>query len=318
MPSPVEAFPWGSRSTTRTRRPDSARAAPRFTAVVVLPTPPFWLAMAMIRGSSSGRSPGSSPSSAVAASAAGSGSAAAPGRSGRSGSDAAAGAAGAAGASVLADVGRSGSRATGVDGDAGVGAAARIGAKSGPGTGRDSAPGEREPGEVEGGDGAGRESRAGAIEGVGPDGGGAGDGGAGTGCGVPPVTGGGGHSGWASEGRTGDPSLIDPVDESMGLASGSVGTDGRSIAGSGRDPGASLELRIGAPADWAGASGVPSPFTGGGGSATSSSGRRRPNRRRRGRESPNSSVMDHPRKLRAECSSSTTLQCGSRVFHVKQ
>ena len=49
------ALPWGSRSTTRTRRPDSASAAPRFTAVVVLPTPPFWLAMAMIRGSSSGR-----------------------------------------------------------------------------------------------------------------------------------------------------------------------------------------------------------------------------------------------------------------------
>src|SRR3954463_6934001 len=34
---------------TRTRRPASARAAPRLTAVVVLPTPPFWLATAMIR-----------------------------------------------------------------------------------------------------------------------------------------------------------------------------------------------------------------------------------------------------------------------------
>ena len=44
------ALPCGSRSTTRTRKPASASAAPRFTAVVVLPTPPFWLAMAMIRG----------------------------------------------------------------------------------------------------------------------------------------------------------------------------------------------------------------------------------------------------------------------------
>src|SRR3954449_3350132 len=33
---------------TSTRRPASARAAPRLTAVVVLPTPPFWLATAMI------------------------------------------------------------------------------------------------------------------------------------------------------------------------------------------------------------------------------------------------------------------------------
>ena len=45
---PVEAFPWGSRSSTRTRLPVSARAAPRLTAVVDLPTPPFWLAIAMI------------------------------------------------------------------------------------------------------------------------------------------------------------------------------------------------------------------------------------------------------------------------------
>ena len=32
------------------RRPMSAKAAPRLTVVVVLPTPPFWLAKAMIRG----------------------------------------------------------------------------------------------------------------------------------------------------------------------------------------------------------------------------------------------------------------------------
>ena len=50
MPRPVVALPWGSRSTTRTRNPSSARPAPRLTAVVVLPTPPFWLATAMIRG----------------------------------------------------------------------------------------------------------------------------------------------------------------------------------------------------------------------------------------------------------------------------
>src|SRR5919201_5698832 len=49
MPSPVEALPCGSRSTTRTRWPFSASAAPRLTAVVLLPTPPFWLATATIR-----------------------------------------------------------------------------------------------------------------------------------------------------------------------------------------------------------------------------------------------------------------------------
>src|SRR3989440_8641798 len=40
-------WPWGSRSIRRTRFPSSASAHPRFTAVVVLPTPPFWLATAM-------------------------------------------------------------------------------------------------------------------------------------------------------------------------------------------------------------------------------------------------------------------------------
>src|SRR5205809_5612109 len=39
--------PWGSRSMRRTRFPSSARAHLRFTAVVVLPTPPFWLATAI-------------------------------------------------------------------------------------------------------------------------------------------------------------------------------------------------------------------------------------------------------------------------------
>src|SRR5947209_5001953 len=47
-PAPVVALPWGSRSTRRTRDPASARHAPRLTAVVVFPTPPFWLLSAKI------------------------------------------------------------------------------------------------------------------------------------------------------------------------------------------------------------------------------------------------------------------------------
>ncbi len=39
---------WGSRSISRVRLRRSASAAPRLMAVVVLPTPPFWLAMATI------------------------------------------------------------------------------------------------------------------------------------------------------------------------------------------------------------------------------------------------------------------------------
>src|SRR5438270_6923430 len=49
MPRWVVAWAWGSRSMTPTRRPHSARAAARLTAVVVLPTPPFWLMMAIRR-----------------------------------------------------------------------------------------------------------------------------------------------------------------------------------------------------------------------------------------------------------------------------
>src|SRR5215203_5031455 len=49
MPMPVEALPCGSRSTTSTRYPRSASEAPKLTAVVDLPTPPFWLAIAMMR-----------------------------------------------------------------------------------------------------------------------------------------------------------------------------------------------------------------------------------------------------------------------------
>ena len=47
-PTPLEALPCGSQSTRSVRRSAAARLAARFTAVVVLPTPPFWLAMAMM------------------------------------------------------------------------------------------------------------------------------------------------------------------------------------------------------------------------------------------------------------------------------
>src|ERR1700750_2224312 len=50
MPSPVEALPWGSMSITRVGSPTAAKAVPRLMAVVVLPTPPFWLATTRTRG----------------------------------------------------------------------------------------------------------------------------------------------------------------------------------------------------------------------------------------------------------------------------
>src|SRR4051794_5936607 len=43
-------FAWGSRSTSSVRPPRKESAAARLIAVVVLPTPPFWLAMATIIG----------------------------------------------------------------------------------------------------------------------------------------------------------------------------------------------------------------------------------------------------------------------------
>src|SRR6266540_3689506 len=49
MPSPVEALPCGSRSTISTFSPTAASAVPRLIAVVVLPTPPFWLATTRTR-----------------------------------------------------------------------------------------------------------------------------------------------------------------------------------------------------------------------------------------------------------------------------
>src|SRR3954462_13804639 len=50
MPKAVEALPCGSRSIKRTFSPTAARAVARLIAVVVLPTPPFWLAIAKIFG----------------------------------------------------------------------------------------------------------------------------------------------------------------------------------------------------------------------------------------------------------------------------
>src|SRR3954449_11607625 len=47
-PSPTDSAPCGSKSTSSTRRPYSASAAPRLMVDVVLPTPPFWLHIAMI------------------------------------------------------------------------------------------------------------------------------------------------------------------------------------------------------------------------------------------------------------------------------
>src|SRR5713101_4513889 len=55
MPRPVLALPWGSASTISTRLPQAASAVARLTAVVVLPTPPFWLASAMMRAGCGGR-----------------------------------------------------------------------------------------------------------------------------------------------------------------------------------------------------------------------------------------------------------------------
>src|SRR5579871_10801 len=48
-PLPIVALPCGSMSMSNTRRRVAASDAARLTAVVVLPTPPFWFAMAMTR-----------------------------------------------------------------------------------------------------------------------------------------------------------------------------------------------------------------------------------------------------------------------------
>src|SRR3954471_15266181 len=50
MPRPVEAFPCGSKSISKTLSPTAASAVARLIAVVVFPTPPFWLAIAKTFG----------------------------------------------------------------------------------------------------------------------------------------------------------------------------------------------------------------------------------------------------------------------------
>jgi hypothetical protein len=54
-PEPMVALPCGSRSISNTRCPILDRPAARLTVVVVLPTPPFWLAMQKILGHGSSR-----------------------------------------------------------------------------------------------------------------------------------------------------------------------------------------------------------------------------------------------------------------------
>ena len=48
-PQPVVALPCGSMSISSTRRRIALKEAARLTAVVVLPTPPFWFATAITR-----------------------------------------------------------------------------------------------------------------------------------------------------------------------------------------------------------------------------------------------------------------------------
>ncbi len=46
---PLVAFPCASMSISKTFLPKFAKHAPKFTVVVVLPTPPFWFATEIIR-----------------------------------------------------------------------------------------------------------------------------------------------------------------------------------------------------------------------------------------------------------------------------
>src|SRR5690606_11523924 len=52
-PDQTVRLAWGSMSTSSTRQPASCSAAPRLATVVVLATPPFWLATAITRLTSS-------------------------------------------------------------------------------------------------------------------------------------------------------------------------------------------------------------------------------------------------------------------------
>ena len=50
MPTPVLALPCGSKSMINTFLFTAANAVAKLTVVVVLPTPPFWLTTASMRG----------------------------------------------------------------------------------------------------------------------------------------------------------------------------------------------------------------------------------------------------------------------------
>ena len=57
IPWLIVKLPCGSRSTARTRWPDSVKATARFSVVVVFATPPFWFANEMIFARRSDSSP---------------------------------------------------------------------------------------------------------------------------------------------------------------------------------------------------------------------------------------------------------------------
>ena len=48
MPNEEVAFAWGSRSISKTFFSNTAKQEDKLTAVVVFPTPPFWLDIAII------------------------------------------------------------------------------------------------------------------------------------------------------------------------------------------------------------------------------------------------------------------------------
>ena len=48
QPRLIVRLAWGSRLMSKTSLPFRARPMPRFSVVQVLPTPPFWLAMAIV------------------------------------------------------------------------------------------------------------------------------------------------------------------------------------------------------------------------------------------------------------------------------
>ena len=252
------ALPWGSRSTTRTRRPDSARRGAEVHRGRGLAHATLLVGDGDDPGQLERRGRRPRRRSAVTASAAGSGSAAPPGSVGPFGLGRGGGArrrlgAPDSGVGLACDRGRRrrGGRRGGPDRRGRVRRPARVG--------------RRRP-RRRGGSGRRCGSRRGRRSGRDRPG-------------LAAVAGAGGHSAGP---REVGPSIlpVDPVGESMGLASGSVGTDGGSSpirrdpvrrwsSGSARSM---LGWRIGVPS----ASGVAD-------SVTSSSGRRRPNRRRRGR-----------------------------------